>query len=397
MMPGQEENKMLSPFQQRIAAAALVTLSLLIIGSFFLGLFLILRWMVGYLSDVLWPLAVSGVLALLLRPLVLFIQQKLINRRVVAIIWIYFLVLLALLAAAGLLLPVMIKQAAEFIAYLPVLLEKASSFLNQVFPDRFEWIEARLDLEFVREHLGKISGYFQNLLQASVPALSSVGDFLTSTFTLLAGVFIIPVYLFFFLLTDQNPLNLAKNELSFIPEKIRHDLIFLAQEFASIIIAFFRGQVAIGLIMGALMALGFTLAGLNFGTFLGLMIGVLNIIPYLGSIVGLMVIVPLSCIQEGGGLVLLLLVLLVFALVQMIEGYFLTPKIMGRSTGLHPLTIIISIFFWGKVLNGILGMIMAIPLTAFFVVAWRLIRKKYLEPSSPWLEPEKAADHDKPA
>jgi predicted PurR-regulated permease PerM len=213
----------------------------------------------------------------------------------------------------------------------------------------------------------------------------------------LAGLCIIPVYLFFFLLTDRNPLNLVKNELSFVPEKIRDDLLFLAQEFASIIVAFFRGQVSIGLIMGVLMALGFTLAGLDFGAFLGVMIGVLNIIPYLGSIVGLLVIVPLSCIQQGGGLGLMLLVLLVFALVQMLEGYFLTPRIMGRTTGLHPLTIIISIFFWGKVLNGILGMILAIPLSAFFVVAWRLIRKKYLDPASPWQEPEKAADYDQSA
>ncbi|MFO8031499.1 MAG: AI-2E family transporter [Desulfohalobiaceae bacterium] len=396
-MSSQSENRLLSPLQQRIAAASLVVLSLLVVAAFFLGLFLVLHWVVGFLSDILWPLAVSGILALLLRPLVLFIQHKLLNRRIAAIALIYALVLLFLLAMAGLLLPIMIQQAAEFIAYLPLLLERASAFLDQVFPERFEWIRNQLNLEFIREHLGRISRHFQGILEASIPALSSVGDFLTSTFTLLAGLFIIPVYLFFFLLTDRNPLNLVKNELSFVPEKIRDDLLFLAQEFASIIVAFFRGQVTIGLIMGVLMALGFTLAGLDFGAFLGIMVGVLNIIPYLGSIVGLLIIVPLSCIQEGGGLVLMLLVLLVFALVQMLEGYFLTPRIMGRTTGLHPLTIIISIFFWGKVLNGILGMVLAIPLTAFFVVAWRLLRKKYLDPGSPWEEPEKAAHYDQPA
>ena len=63
---------------------------------------------------------------------------------------------------------------------------------------------------------------------------------------------------------------------------------------------------------------------------------------------------------------------------QTIEGWFLTPKIMGERTGLHPVTIIVAIFFWGTAFDGILGMLLAIPLTAFFVTAWRLAKHKYL-------------------
>mgnify|MGYP000735959282 CR=1 FL=1 len=74
----------------------------------------------------------------------------------------------------------------------------------------------------------------------------------------------------------------------------------------------------------------------------------------------------------------LLMVLAVVVAVQMIEGYLLTPKIMGDRTGLHPVVIIVAIFFWGSALNGIMGMILAIPLTAFLVVFWRLAREKYL-------------------
>ena len=71
-------------------------------------------------------------------------------------------------------------------------------------------------------------------------------------------------------------------------------------------------------------------------------------------------------------------VLVVFTVVQIIEGYLLTPKIMGDRTGLHPMVIIVAIFFWGSALNGIIGMILAIPLTAFLVVFWRLAREKYI-------------------
>jgi predicted PurR-regulated permease PerM len=68
--------------------------------------------------------------------------------------------------------------------------------------------------------------------------------------------------------------------------------------------------------------------------------------------------------------------------VQSVEGWFLTPKIMGQRTGLHPVIIIISIFFWGTALDGILGMLLAIPLSAFVVIAWRLGKRKYLKPLS---------------
>ena len=70
--------------------------------------------------------------------------------------------------------------------------------------------------------------------------------------------------------------------------------------------------------------------------------------------------------------------IVVFTLVQLIEGYVLTPRIMGDRTGLHPLAIIVAVFFWGSALEGILGMILAIPLTAFLVVFWRLAREKYI-------------------
>ncbi|MEO1088008.1 MAG: AI-2E family transporter, partial [Acidobacteriota bacterium] len=82
--------------------------------------------------------------------------------------------------------------------------------------------------------------------------------------------------------------------------------------------------------------------------------------------------------QPDGGLVRLAAVMVVFAIVQSIEGYVLTPRIMGERTGLHPMVIIVAIFFWGSALSGITGMILAIPLTAFLVVFWRLAREKYV-------------------
>jgi predicted PurR-regulated permease PerM len=94
--------------------------------------------------------------------------------------------------------------------------------------------------------------------------------------------------------------------------------------------------------------------------------------------IGLGVAVPLAYFQSGGGGTTVVLVLVTFAVVQSIEGYVLTPRIMGDRTGLHPMAIIVAVFFWGAAIQGMLGMILAIPLTAFLVVFWRLLREKYI-------------------
>jgi len=206
-----------------------------------------------------------------------------------------------------------------------------------------------------------------------------------------AGLAIIPVYVFFFLSARGDKTDDIKKQLSWVKEEVREDLIFLGTHFAHSMEAFFRGQILIGLILGVLLGAGFSIAGVSFGFPLGFFIGLLNIIPYFGTIIGLATVIPIAWFQDGGGPVLVGAALGVFVAVQMLEGYFLTPRIMGGKTGLHPLTIIIAIFFWGTALGGILGMILAIPLTAFFVVAWRLLREKYL---TRWLmiDDESAAD-----
>jgi predicted PurR-regulated permease PerM len=190
---------------------------------------------------------------------------------------------------------------------------------------------------------------------------------------------VLPVYLVFFLLARERKLTGLGNHLPFLKPDTRKDVVFLATEFVNIIVVFFRGQLLIALLQGVLFALGFALVGLKFGLVLGLLLGFLNIIPYLGSILGLGIALPLAYFQQDGGLFTLGGVLAVFTLVQVIEGYVLTPRIMGDRTGLHPMAIIVAVFFWGSALSGILGMILAIPLTAFGVVFWRLAKEKYIK------------------
>jgi predicted PurR-regulated permease PerM len=208
-------------------------------------------------------------------------------------------------------------------------------------------------------------------------AVSAGADVLSGIGALLAWV-VAPIYFAFFLMADTSRISDLENYLPFLKSETRKDLVYLFEEFLTIIVAFFRGQLIIAFLQGLLFAIGFTLVGLKYGFVIGLTLGFLNIVPYLGNIIGLGTALPLAFFQDSGGMVRVALVLLVFAAVQMIEGYLLTPKIMGDRTGLHPVVIILAVFFWGTALNGIMGMILAIPLTAFLVVFWRLAREKYL-------------------
>lgn len=210
----------------------------------------------------------------------------------------------------------------------------------------------------------------------------SAGVGLTRMVGSLLGWAVFPVYVFFFLMApSRRPEDLEK-PLDFLTPRLRRDLVYLAREFVNILVSFFRGQLIIALIQGGLFAAGFSIAGLKYGLVLGLTLGLLNIVPYLGNMIGLLICLPLAYFQSGGGWPTLLAVVVVILIVQNIEAYFLTPKIMGDRTGLHPATIIFALFFWGAALNGIAGMILAIPLTAFLAVLWRLVRHHYLRPAA---------------
>jgi predicted PurR-regulated permease PerM len=378
---------LLTPLQARIIGFALAFLALVVSG------YLIVRLIVGAVdllamfSGVLWPLITAGIMALVLIPIVELLQTRFKLRRVFAVVVIYGAFMLL---AAGMLvtiLPPIIRQLLDFITFLPDLWKNAFAYAKEHYPQWSDLVNRYIDNPTVKGIIENLTGEARNIALHAVPSLKAAGTGVLSVFGFFTSLAIIPIYLFFFLLSSGDPTRHLGDQLPFLRPAIREDVVFLVKEFIAIVVSFFRGQLIIGLIMGVLLAAGFTIGGLKFGLFIGLMLGVLNIVPYLGTIIGLSVALPLAFFQPEGGLNLTLVVLGVFIVVQNIEGWFLTPKIMGQRTGLHPVTIIVAIFFWGTALGGILGMILAIPLTAFFVTAWRLLKRKYLsalsEPSTP--------------
>lgn len=369
--------RLLSESQRKLVAFALSFGAAALIIVLVSACCIVLSRLLSFFSGALWPLATALILALVLRPCVDFAQGTLRLGRVPSVILLFVLFLLAASGVLMLIIPPLASQVIDFVAYVPTLWNQAIAYSNQHYPEWQAFVSKHLENPTTRQLLDSATSELQGLLGQTLPSLKAAGGGLLALFSFLTQFFLIPVYLFFFLLSRGEGTSHLSDQLSFLKPSLRDDLVFLANEFIQLIVSFFRGQLLIGLIMGSMLAIGYSIIGLKFGLFLGLACGLLNIIPYLGTTLALITTLPLAFLQPGGGWTLVGLVLLVKIVVQNIEGWVLTPRIMGHRTGLHPAAIIFSLFFWGTALDGILGMILAIPLSAFFVTAWRLLKHKY--------------------
>lgn len=368
---------LLTDTQRRISGFALTLLALVGSAALIIAVFWGLGEFLGFFSSVIWPIAVAGVFALILRPVVDWIETKLKVRRLFAVIVLYSMFVLVMTGLLVLLLPPLIEQTLDFIGYVPSLWNKVAGYVQEHYPRWVEMIHTQLEQHGVSNFSEMLGTETKAFLARAVPTVMAAFGSLLDAVAFVTHIVVIPVYLFFFLLARGEPTMKLGHQLPFLRPNVQEDVSFLTQEFVAIVESFFRGQLLIALCMGVLYAIGFTLIGLKFGLFIGLALGFLNIVPYLGTIIGLATTIPLAYFQPDGGWRLVGLVVLVKVVVQCIESWGLTPKIMGDRTGLHPVAIIFAIFFWGTAFHGVLGMLLAVPITAFFVTVWRLVKRKY--------------------
>lgn len=367
---------MLNGFQQKVAGIAILCVSICAIGGFAIAVFKILGAFLDKFGAVIWPLALAVILSFILKPAVDFMADRLRVGRTAAC-WI-MMAFLVVVITGGLVavLPAFISEICAFAASLPDLFSKVSARMVEHFPQLKDIIAEKTaalkDIALKNLSLETVSGYMGNFFKTAASATGGAVSFAS----FVAAFAVAPIYLYYMLTSRFDFFEFLENNIEFMSPKMKADAIFFARRFASIMSAFFRGQVLIAFIMGVLIGLGLTVVGVRFGFLLGFIAGMLNIIPYFGTIVGLGTILPTAFFQPGGGLITAALALCVFVAVQMLEGYFLTPKIMGGKTGLHPTVIIFSVFFWGIALDGILGMILAIPLTAFIAAAYARLFKE---------------------
>jgi predicted PurR-regulated permease PerM len=211
----------------------------------------------------------------------------------------------------------------------------------------------------------------------------SIGGFLGVTGFLLSLV-MVPIYLFFLL--KESP-AIEKRWREYLPLRnspFKTEVAAVLSQINNYVIAYFRGQLLVCLIDGTLIGIALYFTGLNFAPLIGLLVVILTMIPYIGII---LCWVPAVLIAAGqwGDWTHPLIVTGVFVVVQNLEAIFIAPKIVGNSVGLHPMTVIVSIFIWGLLIGGLLGPILAVPLTAAVKVllaryVWgRRLREKVAE------------------
>ena len=212
----------------------------------------------------------------------------------------------------------------------------------------------------------------------------SIGGFLGVTGFLLSLV-MVPIYLFF-LLKEAPAIERSWREyLPLRNSPLKDEVAAVLSQINSYIIAYFRGQLLVCLIDGLLIGSAlFFLVGLNFAPLIGVLVVILTMIPYVGIIVCWVPAVLIAAAQWGDWYHPLW-VTIIFIVVQNLEGILIAPRIVGSSVGLHPMTVIVSIFIWGLLIGGLLGPILAIPLTATVKVllaryVWgRRLREKVAE------------------
>jgi len=403
--------------QARVIWASLTGLSIAIIVALLVGAVWGLGRVLHVLSPVLWPLAVAAVFACLLDPVVSFLVRKNVPRtRAIAFVFAIALLIVAVLLAS--VVPQLVIETRDLVAKMPGykirLEEKARNWISHP-PELVQKYILRQPAEAEKTNAHPSAGIAatnapvegpqssdaspspetsapalpplgQSTLHSATEwitkALPVVGNWLSqvvgaiaSTFGVIAGLALVPIYAFYFLLEKQGISARWRDYLPVQDSKFKNELVFVIGAINEYLVAFFRGQVLVAICDGVLYTIGFLIIGLPYAVLIGVMAMCLTIIPFLGAITTCVVALIIALV--AGGWKLALLVLVVFAIVQALEGTVIQPNIMGDRVGLHPVTIIIALMVGTTLLGGILGGILAIPLTAAMrVIMFRYVWKK---------------------
>ena len=228
---------------------------------------------------------------------------------------------------------------------------KISSVDRQRFQTSVEKIIPNLE-----RYLPTLTEKIWNLVKKSVGGFLGITGFLLS-------LIMVPIYLFFLLKERPRIEARWKDYLPLRASPLKDEVAEVLSQINNYIIAYFRGQLLVCLVDGTLIGSVLTLFGLNFAPVIGLLVIILTMIPYVGIVLCWVPAVLIAAFQFGDWWHPFW-VTIIFIVIQNLEGMFYAPRIVGKSVGLHPMTVIVSIFVWGLLIGGLLGPILAVPLTA---------------------------------
>lgn len=316
------------------------------------GFLVVLFFLMFLLRDIVIPFLIAFFVAYILDPLVDFLENKRVRRGlavglVIISLFAVFIVIMAIL------IPAAYREISDFYKKIPEYKEVIRNWVKET------GISKQINL-LLDEVLNSLQKNFAGLIGKTTGQVINFFKFLGGAISFFIK-FLIFSLISIYLLYDIDKLKEKFKEL--IPITWRKDVFDILKDINSMLKHFLRGQLTVGLITGALYSIGLVLSGIDFAIFIGFSSGLLNFIPYFGPLTGIIPSVIFSLLAYHtmpSAIYHLLGIALTFGVVQIMEGTILTPIIVGEKLKLNPITIILSVLIFGK-LMGVLGILIAIP------------------------------------
>jgi predicted PurR-regulated permease PerM len=330
--------------------------------GFATAVFLILLWLMG---EILLPFVLGAAIAYCLDPLADRLENTGLSRAK-ATAAITVVVILLFVAMTLLIAPTLVNQAVNLFEIMPSLTQSLSVWVTERFPNLLD------EGSTLQSSINSLGNILQErggeLLNTVVNSAASIIDIIM--------LFIIAPVVAVYMLLDWNRLIATLDGL--MPRDHAPAIRDIMRDIDDTLSGFIRGMGSVCLILGTYYAISLMLIGLQFGLIVGFVAGIMTFIPYLGPIIGGVLAVGLGLFQFWGDWVSIALVAGVFVIGQVVEGNFLTPKLVGGSVGLHPVWLIFSLSVFGS-LFGFVGLLVAIPVAATIGVIVRFALEQYRE------------------
>ena len=332
------------------------------------ALIVLALWLLG---PVLTPFVVAAVLAYALTPLVNKLDDMGKGRlpRVAAVIMVELIFIIATLCLLLLIVPIVVKEIPLIRAQVPLLADRIT---NGLTPWLAEYgIKVSLDVGSLKTlALKYLNANYEDMAGSLLSSLRLGGSV---ALTILGNAVLIPVALFY-LLMDWD--KFVARMLELVPPPMRSAFDSFTDEADSVLGQYLRGQMLVMLVMAAFYAVGLALFGLDLALPIGIFTGLAMFIPYLGFGIGL-ILALLAGLLQFASVKVLVMVAVVYGIGQIVESFYLTPRLVGERIGLHPLAVIFALLAFGQVF-GFVGVLIALPLSAVLLVALRRIKQRYL-------------------
>lgn len=335
---------------------------------FFLLIFLFYSLIRKYkfLSEIINILVLSLILAYLLNPIVDFLKKKNIPG-LWSVILVYIIIFLVIFIFSFVLFPKIIRELKNIGSILPDYLNKIYEYVDRVqnkYYSNFKNLPPQFDgiRDIFEENINSLESIV-------IKWIEKFADVTTNMFSKIFTLILVPIISFYFLKDKE---FFKKKIYLTIPKTHRSEVVKLFKEIDKSISQFVRGRIIVGAFVGITTTIALFILNIDFAFSIGMLAGIADIIPYFGPVIGIIPAVFFALLKRP---LKALWVIIIFTIIQQTENNIITPKVVGESVGIHPVTVILSLILGGGFF-GILGMILAIPVVAVVKILYSYIVEK---------------------